>query len=171
MVIEGSIVFISSTLFWVIISRTFRFYTYMCYLGLIGLSSTLTICFFIAGIIVKEKKDKTEGIKTRKYLSFGTMYIILGIYIFLLIILVDSPIGVPILGPSDMNVDIYGWPSLIYLISLPEVILVLSGVGLLVKKSRLWLLIGGFSLIVSLGLVQYWFGEINMVYEYMRFRY
>lgn len=143
----------------------------MFYLGLIGLSSTLTLCFLIAGIIVKEKKDKTDDIKTRKYLSFGIIYIILGIYIFLLIILVDSPIGEPIIGPIDMNVDIYGGPTLIYLMSLPELILVLSGVGLLLNKSRLWLVIGAFSLFLSLGLIQYWFGEINMIYEYMTVRY
>lgn len=166
LVIEGLIVFISSTLFWVIAIRTFEIYTYTFYFGLFGLSGTLAFFFVIAGIIVKETKGKKDIIGQKKYIVFGMIYIIFGIYIFLLIVLVDSPIGPPILGPSNINVNYGGWPQILYLMGLPEFVLVLSGIGLLVNKARMWLVIGFLTLMISMTVLQLWFMQINMVYEW-----
>lgn len=171
LLIEGAVIFISSTLFWVIASRIFRIYTFMFHFGLIDLSIFLTVFFIITSHIVKGRKGKNDIIHEGKDLVFSILYIVFGIYIFMLIVLVDSPIGPPILGPSNMNVDYWGWPELMFLMSLPELILIFSGIGLLINKSRMWLVIGGLMLIVSMGLLQDWFGTINMVYEWAVFRY
>lgn len=124
------------------------------------------MCFVIAGLIVKETKGKNDMIRERKYLVCSIVYMIFGIYIFMLIALIDSPIGPPILGPSNMNFDWQGL-EVIFLMFVPELVLIFSGIELLVKKSRRWLVVGSLMLILSIGLLQYWFGSLSMVYEYI----
>ncbi len=169
LVIEGVILFLSSTLFWIISSNIFRIYTYNFYTGLIVLPINLTLGFIIAGFIVKEGKVIKDIIIEKRYLVFSFVYIIIGVYIFMLILLVDSPNGPPILGPSNMNVDMGGL-TLTGLVA-PEIVLILSGIGLLIKDSRKWLIIGFMMLLLSMGALQFWFGSINSIYEYMVMRF
>ncbi len=168
LIIEALIIFISSSLFWAITVRFLEIYTNTIYFGLMILSGIFTFSFLIAGIIMKEKKGKEDIVRKRKYHILGTVYIIFAIYIFMMIVLVDSPVGPPILGSRNINVDYYGWPHLLYLMFLPELILILNGIGLIVNPNNapLWLVLGFFALMFSMSVLQNWFMELNMVYQW-----
>jgi len=164
LVFEGMIIFISCTLFWVILSKIFGIYTSLFSFGLLNLPGTISFLFISAALIARE--GRKDVLRDRKYHVFGIVYIIFAIYIFILLVLIDSPIGPPILGPTNVNVDYGGSPAVLYLMSLPELILTLSGIGLLVSKSRLWLVIGSLTWFISMVVLQYWFGNILWVYDY-----
>ncbi|MFX1594350.1 MAG: hypothetical protein ACFFCL_16790 [Promethearchaeota archaeon] len=166
LVIEGVIIFFSSTLFWMIGSIIFKLYTYNFYFGLMVLPTNISLGFLIAGFIVREGKVIKDLIIEKRYLAFSIVYILFGVYIFMLIALIDSPIGPPILGPSNINIDSHGFITLLLVFG-PEIILILCGIGLLIKDSRKWLVIGFPMLLMSMGALQYWFGGNLFIYEYM----
>ena len=127
----------------------------------------LNLVFIIAGFIVKAGKGKKDIKRSHSYFVFKIAYLIIGLYNFMLIILIDNPNGPPILGPSNMNVDT-GSLGLTLLVA-PEVFLILSGIWLLIKDSKIWLEIGFAMLILSMGALQYWTGQIIMVYQWFSY--
>ena len=131
------------------------------------LPMNLTLVFIIAGFIVKAGKGKKETKISHNYFVFKIAYLIIGIYNLMLITLIDSPNGPPILGPSSFDVNM-GSLAMNLLVA-PEVFLILSGIWLLMKDSQIWLEIGFAMLLISMMALQFWSSQIIMEYQWFSY--
>ncbi|MGB5910992.1 MAG: hypothetical protein WBH31_07365 [Promethearchaeia archaeon] len=162
LIIGGSLTFIIGSLLWIILFLLFTIVSGGFFLGLIILPTSNGLLCIIIGCVINEKRRKMD-ILPRKA---GVAFVILGLYILFSLLLIDSPIGPPILGTANMNVDMGNGLYFVFMLG-PVFILILSGLELSLISSKRWLVIGLIVLVISVGVFQSWLNIILTGYMKM----
>ncbi|MFX1434161.1 MAG: hypothetical protein ACFFB1_10330, partial [Promethearchaeota archaeon] len=157
-------IFIIGSLLWIIFFSIFTIFSWEFYIGLVVIPTAIGLLCIITGCILNEKKRKMGILSEKKYHIIGEVLIILGVYICLGLLLVDSPIGLPILGTSTINVDTFDSVFLVFMFG-SVFMTFLSGFMLLFNDSKTWLIIGLIALVIAVGVFQGWGGEIISIYN------
>jgi hypothetical protein len=164
LIIRGSIIFVISSLLWIILFSIFTIFSWEFYIGLVFIPTSIGLLSIISGCVLNEKKRKRGIVSEKKYHITGEVFIVLGVYICLGLILVDSPIGPPILGVSTINVGTFDGVFLVFMFC-SVFMVILSGLMLLLSGSKTWLIIGLIVLVIAVGVFQAWGGEIIATYN------
>lgn len=142
----------------------FTIFSWEFYIGLTFIPTSSGLLSIIIGCLINEKKRKMGLVSEKKYHITGEVFIVLGVYICLGLLLVDSPIGPPILGTSTINVDTFDGVFLAFMFG-SVVMVISSGLVLLLSDSKTWLIIGLIVLVIAVGVFQGWGGEIIATYN------
>jgi hypothetical protein len=162
LIIGGSLTFIIGSLLWIILFLLFTIVSGGFFLGLIILPTSNGLICIIIGCVINEKRRKMGILRGKA----GVAFVILGLFILLSLLLIDSPIGPPILGTANMNVDMGNGLYFIFML-IPVFILIVSGLELSLISSKSWLVIGLIVLVIAVGVFQGWLEIIRTGYMKM----
>ncbi|MFW9945529.1 MAG: hypothetical protein ACFFDX_01750 [Candidatus Odinarchaeota archaeon] len=164
LILGGNIIFIIGSLLWIIFFSIFTIFSWEFYIGLVVIPTAIGLLCIIIGCILNEKKRKMGILSEKNYHITGQVFIVLGVFICLGLLLVDSPIGPPILGTSTINVGTFNGVFL-FIMFTSVFMVIISGLMLLLSGSKAFLIIGLIALVIAVGVFQDWGGEIISAYN------
>lgn len=162
LIIGGSLTFIIGSLLWIILFLLFTIVSGGFFLGLIILPTSNGLLCIIIGCVINEKRRKMDILPGKA----GVAFLILGLYILFSLLLIDSPIGPPILSTANMNVEMGNGLYFVFMLG-AVLILIVSGLVLSSISSKTWLAIGLIALVISVGVFQGWLNIITTGYAKM----